>query len=135
MAHRHNDNLTGEHKATDIGQLIIFCLFMALWISDMILKYSVFLNAYIPLVIRLSIGILLLLIAGYMARTGMSIVFGKNAQSKGVIRTGVFRFVRHPINIIPGFIGTEYFFGCDFNMDNSNIFSTLCLSLRRKVIT
>jgi len=97
MAHRHNDNLTGEHKATDIGQLTIFCLFMALWISDIIFKYSIFLNAYVPVAIRFPIGIVLLFIAGYMARTGMSIVFGKNAQSQGIIRQGIFRFVRHPI--------------------------------------
>ena len=97
MKHRHRDNLTGEHRIGDIGQLTIYCLFMALWISDMILKYSNFLNEYIPAMIRLPIGILLLIISGYMAGTGLWIVFSKKAQSKGVIRKGVFRFVRHPI--------------------------------------
>ena len=97
MAHRHRDNLTGEHPTGDIGQLILFCLFMALWLSDMFLKYSGFLNEYVPVVVRLPIGILLLIVSGYMAGTGLSIVFGKQAQSQGVIKKGVFRFVRHPI--------------------------------------
>jgi len=97
MPHRHRDNLTGEHHTGDIGQLILFCLFMALWISDIFLKYSGFLNEYVPVVVRLPIGILLLIVSGYMAGTGLSIVFGKKAQSQGVIRKGVFSFVRHPV--------------------------------------
>ena len=97
MAHRHRDNLTGEHRTGDIGQLILFCLFMALWISDMLLKYSSFLNEYIPVGARLPFGILLLIVSGYMAVTGLSIVFGKQRQSQGVIKKGVFSFLRHPI--------------------------------------
>ncbi len=97
MVHQHRDNLTGEHRTGDIGQLILFCLFMALWISDIFMKYSDFLNEYVPAVVSLPISILLLIISGYMAGTGLSIVFGKKAQSQGVIRKGVFSFVRHPI--------------------------------------
>ena len=70
---------------------------MALWLSDMFMKYSNFLNAHIPSAIRLPIGVLLLIIAGYMAGSGLMMVFNKKAQSRGVIRKGVFRFVRHPI--------------------------------------
>lgn len=97
MAHRHRDNLTGEHRTGDIGQLIIFLLFMALWISDIFLAYSSFLNEYVPVIVKLPIGIMLLIISGYLARTGLSIVFGKKAQSQGVIKKGVFSLVRHPI--------------------------------------
>jgi protein-S-isoprenylcysteine O-methyltransferase Ste14 len=70
---------------------------MALWISDMVLNYSNFLNEYIPAVIRLPIGIIILIISGYMAGTGLWIIFGKKSQPQGVVRKGVFRFVRHPI--------------------------------------
>lgn len=62
----------------------------------MVFKYSNFLNECIRLEIRLPIGILLLIVSGYMAVTGLWIVFGKKAQ-QGIIRKGVFRFVRHPI--------------------------------------
>jgi protein-S-isoprenylcysteine O-methyltransferase Ste14 len=97
MEHQHRDNLAGEHRFSDIGQLILYCLFMALWLSDIFLEYSNFLNAHIPPAIRLPIGVLLLIIAGYMASSGLMIVFNKKAQTRGVIRKGVFRFVRHPI--------------------------------------
>jgi protein-S-isoprenylcysteine O-methyltransferase Ste14 len=97
MEHQHRDNLAGEHRLSDVGQLILYCLFMALWLSDMFLKYSNFLNAYIPWAIRLPIGVLLLLMAGYMAGSGLMIIFNKKARPRGVIRKGVFRFVRHPI--------------------------------------
>ncbi|MBW1717056.1 MAG: isoprenylcysteine carboxylmethyltransferase family protein [Deltaproteobacteria bacterium] len=97
MAHQHRNNLTGEHRTGDIGQLIVFLLFMALWISDMFLAYSSFLNEYVPVIVRLPIGILLLIVSGYMAKTGLSIVSGKKAQSQGVINKGVFSVVRHPI--------------------------------------
>ena len=97
MVHRHNDNLAGEHRTGDAGQLIIFILFMASWISDMFLNYSGFLNEYLPVGIKLPLGILLLLVSGYMAGTGLFIVFGKKGQAEGVIKKGLFSLVRHPI--------------------------------------
>ena len=97
MKHHHRDNLAGEHRLSDIGQLTLYCLFMALWLSDMFLNYSNFLNAHIPSAIRLPIGVLLLIIAATMAGSGLMIVFNKKARPQGVIRRGVFRFVRHPI--------------------------------------
>ena len=97
MAHRHSENLAGEHATSDIGQLVLFCLFMALWISDMFLKYSSFLNEHVPLGVRMPIGIIILTLAGYLVVKAHSIVFGKQSQSQGVIRKGVFRFVRHPM--------------------------------------
>jgi protein-S-isoprenylcysteine O-methyltransferase Ste14 len=97
MTRRHRDNLAGEHRITDLGQFLLFCLFMGLWLSDMFLDYSNFINDLFPMAVRAPIGILILVVSGYMAVTGMRIVFGKNAQATGVIRKGVFRFVRHPI--------------------------------------
>ena len=97
MAHRNRDNLAGEHHTSDIGQLILFILFIVVWLSDMFLEYSSFPNEYVPVAVKLPIGIILLVVSGYLAKTGLSIVFGENAQSQGVIRKGVFSFVRHPI--------------------------------------
>lgn len=97
MKTRHWAHLTGEHRTGDIGQLTIFILFMAAWISDMFLDYAGFLNEYVPVLVRLPIGIILLILSGYIAKTGLSIVFGKKAQTEGVIKKGVFSFVRHPI--------------------------------------
>jgi protein-S-isoprenylcysteine O-methyltransferase Ste14 len=43
------------------------------------------------------IGVFFLVLSGYLARTGMSIVFGKGRRNTKVIRKGVFSVVRHPI--------------------------------------
>ena len=93
---KHRDDLTGEHTVSDAGQLIIFILFMTAWLSDFFLGYSNFLNHYVPLFVRIPVAVIVLILSVYLVVNGMSLVFGRNRQS-GVIRTGVFRFVRHPI--------------------------------------
>lgn len=97
MVYQHGYNLAGEHRLGDLGQLILYCLFMAAWLSDIFLKYSNFLNAHIPSAIRLPIGLLLLIVAATMAGSGLMILFHRKTDSQGVIRKGVFRIVRHPI--------------------------------------
>lgn len=97
-AHRHREDLTGEHVTGDAGQLILACLFAAVWIADtFFLKYTVFLTQNVPAGIRIPLGVLLLVLSGYLARTGLSIVFDEERGEPGVIREGVFGIVRHPI--------------------------------------
>ncbi len=106
MAHKHTqnkthqqrDDLTGEYFAGDAGQIILALLFAAIWIADsFFLEYTTFLNQYIPLAIRIPIGLVFLIISGYLSIKGHSIVFGKNRENTGVIRENVFNIVRHPI--------------------------------------
>jgi protein-S-isoprenylcysteine O-methyltransferase Ste14 len=96
---RHREDLTVEHSLGDAGQFILFILFMAVWITDaFIFKYSTLLNDYIPFyAVRLWLGIVVLAIAGYMAWTGMKIVFGTFREKPHVIRQGVFGVIRHPL--------------------------------------
>ncbi len=95
---QQRDDLTGEHKLGDRGQIIIACLFSATWISDsFFLNYSTFPNQYVPIIVRVPIGIILLGLAAYLAGKGLSIVFGEKRQKPAVIRKGVFNMVRHPI--------------------------------------
>ena len=97
-AHHRWDDLTGEHAVSDAGQLILACLFAVTWIADtFFLKVTTFLNQYVPLGVRIPSGVVLLVLAGYLAKTGMSIVFGKEREQPGVIRESVFSVVRHPI--------------------------------------
>ncbi|MBN1382599.1 MAG: isoprenylcysteine carboxylmethyltransferase family protein [Deltaproteobacteria bacterium] len=92
------DDLTGEHTLTDAGQLIFACLFFAIWTADTFwLKYTTFLNPYLPFFVRIAIGAVLLIISGYLAQRGMSIVFGETRAEPYVIRKSVFGIVRHPI--------------------------------------
>jgi protein-S-isoprenylcysteine O-methyltransferase Ste14 len=95
---RHRDDLTGEHKLGDAGQLIIAFLFLVVWILDsFFFKYTAFLNDYIPLAAQIPLGVIFLALALYMARAGMNIVFNEVPETPGVIRKGVFGLVRHPI--------------------------------------
>ena len=97
---RHREDLTGEHKLGDAGQLIIAVLFLVVWILDsFFFKYTTFLNNYIPLSVQITLGVIILLVAFYLARTGMNIVFSEVPETPGVIRKGVFGVVRHPIYI------------------------------------
>ncbi len=95
---QQRDDLTGEHKVGDAGQMIIACLFAAIWISDaFFFKYTTFLNQYMPNGFRAPCGIILLVLSGYLAKTGLSIVFGEEREKPGVIRKGVFGVIRHPV--------------------------------------
>jgi len=97
-AHQHRSDLTGEHTVGDAGQLVLACLFAATWILDtFFLKYTTFLNTHVPIGIRIPLGVVLLVLSGYLAKTGLSIVFGEKREKPGVIRKGVFNAVRHPI--------------------------------------
>jgi protein-S-isoprenylcysteine O-methyltransferase Ste14 len=92
------DDLTGEHTVGDAGQIILACLFAATWILDtFFLKYTTFLNHYVPQGVRIPFGVVLLVLSGILARKGLSIVFGEKRETPGVIRKSVFGVVRHPV--------------------------------------
>jgi protein-S-isoprenylcysteine O-methyltransferase Ste14 len=95
---QQRSDLTGEHAVGDAGQLVLACLFVATWVPDtFILNYTTFLNQYVPLAFRIPLGVVLLAVSGYLARTGLSIVFGEKREKPGVIRKSVFGIIRHPI--------------------------------------
>lgn len=95
---RQREDLTGEHRVGDVGQAVLAFLFTVIWIIDThYLKCTTFLNQYVSDNIRISIGMVILLISGYLAITGLFIVFVEKREKPAVIRKGVFRIVRHPI--------------------------------------
>jgi protein-S-isoprenylcysteine O-methyltransferase Ste14 len=92
------DDLTGEHKTGDAGQLILALIFIGVWIADtFFLKFSTMFSQYIPFYIKIPLAIILLAIAGYLAYTGLTIVFGKVRETPVVIRESVFGVIRHPV--------------------------------------
>jgi protein-S-isoprenylcysteine O-methyltransferase Ste14 len=97
-AHSQRGDLAGEHKLGDAGQLILAILFMTIWVVDtFVLHFTTFLNASVPAVMRIPLGVVFLLVSIYLAATGMYIVFGEKREKAGVIRKSVFAIVRHPI--------------------------------------
>ena len=94
---KHRDDLTGEHAAGDAGQIILACLFFAIWITDTSFNYTTAINQYVPLAARIPIGLVVLSLSGYLALMGLFIVFVEKRQKPVVIRKSVFGLMRHPI--------------------------------------
>ncbi len=82
-AHKHREDLAGEHPLGDAGQILLACLFAATWIADtFFFKYTTLLNGYIPFIARLPLAALVLIISGYLAKRGPTIVFGGEKAEK-----------------------------------------------------
>jgi protein-S-isoprenylcysteine O-methyltransferase Ste14 len=97
-AYAQREDLTGEHTISDTGQIVFACLFAVTWILDtFFFKFTIFLNHYVSLGIRIPLAAILLVVSAYLARRGLSIVFGEERETPSVIRKSVFNFVRHPI--------------------------------------
>jgi len=96
--HPGRPDLIGEHTFGDTGQLILLVIFLIIWISDsFFLKYSTYLNEYIPLCVRIIISAIILITGFVVARKGLRIVFGEIREKPELIRKGIFNHVRHPI--------------------------------------
>ena len=96
--HADQPHLTGEHTLGDRGQLILLLIFLGIWISDsFIWHYSTVLRELVPDYVRIGLAGLVLVSAWYLARKGMKAVFGTERSQPGVIDSGVFSLVRHPI--------------------------------------
>ncbi|MFC1484001.1 methyltransferase family protein [Candidatus Neomarinimicrobiota bacterium] len=96
--HHLRDDLTGEHKAGDAGQLLLAIVFAAVWIADsFFFEYTTFLNRYVSNWIRMPVALAVLAVSGYLALRSLAIVFGEERETPSVIRKGVFKVVRHPM--------------------------------------
>ena len=96
--HKGRNDLAGEHKYTDIGQLILLFVFLVVWsIDSFFLKFSTFLADYIPIYVTIPIGVIALIISGVFAFTGLRKVFKEERAKPGVITSGVFAYCRHPV--------------------------------------
>ena len=95
---RQRAGLLDEHPWGDAGQIALAILFFAVWIGDtFFLRCTTFVNSYVPLGLRIPVGIVNLLAALYLARTSLRIVFGETRETPQVIRESVFNIVRHPM--------------------------------------
>lgn len=96
--HKNRKDLTGEYKFGDLGQIIFLVIFIIVWTTDtFILHFSTFLSNHVSYFIRIPIGFIILLVAGYLAKEGLKIIFGEKRESAYIIKKGVFGVVRHPI--------------------------------------
>jgi len=96
--HEGREDLIGENPAGDMGQIVFALLFTVVWIADtFFFKYTTFPDKYFLFFIRIPLGIILIILSGYLARTGLSIVFGEEREKPEVIKKSVFGIVLHPV--------------------------------------
>jgi protein-S-isoprenylcysteine O-methyltransferase Ste14 len=96
--HSHGQGLAGEHPLTDVGQMILFVVFVVTWVTDtFVFRYSVFTAASVPAFLRLSFGAATLIAAAALALSAHRTIFGVRGRNRGPISTGAFSFVRHPM--------------------------------------
>lgn len=87
----------GEHPFGDAGQLISLGIFLIVWGGDsFFLHRSTFPSDYVPLYIRLIILSLAVVTAMYLFWSG-HIVVSHEQRPNGVVATGAFHYVRHPL--------------------------------------
>lgn len=96
--HKGREDLAGEHKFTDIGQMILLFVYLVVWVLDsFILKFSTFLNECIPIYVTIPIGVIVLIISGIFAFAGLRKVFKEVREEPSVVTSGVFAYCRHPV--------------------------------------
>jgi len=87
----------GEHPFGDTGQLILLGLFLVIWAGDsFLLHQSTFLADLVPVSIRVIILSVCVSAAFYLGRSGHAVV-SQDTRPAGVVRTGAFRYIRHPL--------------------------------------
>ena len=112
---------TGEHPFGDVGQLVLLGLFLLVWTGDsFFLRLSTFLYGYIPLYTRLVVLSLVLAVAIGLIRSGHAVVSHERLVS-GVVSTGAFRFVRHPL-----YLGSILFYA-GLSVSTTCLFSLMLL--------
>ena len=91
-------DIAGEKAWGDLGQLILFIVFIVGIILDLVfLRVGQSFGESVPLLLRIIVALPVLIISGYLAQSGLKIVFREERSKLMVIRTGVFSLVRHPI--------------------------------------
>lgn len=87
----------GEHPFGDAGQLILLVVFILVWAADsFFLRWSTFPARFIPLYVRLVVLAASFAVGGWLANSGHAAT-GHDSSPAGVLKTGAFRHVRHPL--------------------------------------
>jgi protein-S-isoprenylcysteine O-methyltransferase Ste14 len=96
-SHKHH-NLPGEHAIADIGQLLLFIIFVLVIIIDIfILKFSSKMIGTLSQMLTIPWFLLFFLIGGYFVLISHRIIFRDNDKDIGIVTEGVFNIVRHPM--------------------------------------
>ncbi len=96
--HDDREDLTGEHKFGDLGQIILFVLFVIVWVVDSFIYQPLGSYGYIiSPIIRYSVGAIILIIGLLLARKSLNMIFGEASKDMEIVDIGPFGLVRHPV--------------------------------------
>jgi protein-S-isoprenylcysteine O-methyltransferase Ste14 len=96
--HHGREDLAGEHRWGDAGQLILLLVFLGIWIADsFFLHWTTSPARYVPVWVRLPAALAVFVLAWELARRGLRVVFGEVRERPAVVCEGVFARVRHPV--------------------------------------
>ena len=77
---------------------ILLFIFIVVWSLDsFVFEFSTFLSESIPIYVTIPIGVIVLVISGVFAFTGLRKVFKEVRAKPGVVISGAFAYCRHPV--------------------------------------
>jgi len=97
-SHEHREDLAGEFRWGDTGQILFLIVFIIGMTSDLfLLKVSDSWQDIFPWYFRIVVFLPILFVAGYFAQRAHKKVFGEEQKELMVIKTDVFARLRHPM--------------------------------------
>ncbi len=97
-SHEHRQDLAGEYRWGDTGQLVLLVLFIIGMSADVfVLKLSDSWQETIPWYFRMVMVLPIIVVAGYFAQRSHKKVFEEERTDLMVINTDVFARIRHPM--------------------------------------
>lgn len=95
----HQEHRLGiEAPHGHLYQLLSMITFTLVWILDsFVFSFSVFLNRFIPLLVRIVLFVMIIAIAYLLIHISHKILFRKPETKDELITEGIFKHVRHPM--------------------------------------
>ncbi len=116
-------NLAGEHAITDIGQPILFIVFFSVMILDIfVFEFSSNTIGTISWIIYVPLFLLFFITGSYFIFTSHKVIFSKPEKEEGVVTSGVFSIVRHPM-----YFGSMLLFFSFVVLSNSILAFLVCI--------
>jgi len=90
--------LISEHDHGELGQILLLILFLVVWSADSYIFYfSTQYQEFLPVAVRIMVAFIILLVSAYLVSTGIKNVFSGGSKPSGLIRSGIYGKIRHPI--------------------------------------
>jgi len=97
-SHEHRNDLAGEYKWGDTGQLVLFFVFIIGMVLDLfLLKVSNSWQNIVPWYFRIVVFIIILFVGLYFIQHAHKKIFQEERKELMVITTDVFAIIRHPL--------------------------------------